>query len=232
MTSDIPYKLLLDTSFLEPWEIAARLDMLLAYPDVSRDRMTRLVNGVCADQIRVTIESFPELRDELLQKYPDYDPRTSRVESSNLPQLRDDTRLVGAAILSLIQQTATGKSPTLPPPMTQLSIDQLVRYLWPRLNGECEASYSERMHDYERRKLRRRFPVAHLSAALQYIARERAHNGEANTYDYQDLSFVRDWVARGNAIAEHIKATPALKLMASRLIQIDWIEPEQISAPV
>lgn len=206
--------------------------MMLAYPDVSQDRMTRLVNAACADQIRVTIANDPERRDELIQRYPDYDPRKARVGWSKLRQRRDDALLVGTAILPLIKEAATGQSPHVPLSMTQLSIDQIVRYLWPQVDGECEDSYFGRMHDYEKRKLRRRFPVAHLSAALQLIARERAHNGEANTYDYQDPSFVRDWVTRANAIAEHIKATPALKLMASRLIQIDWIEPVQISAPV
>lgn len=148
-----------------------------------------------------------------------------------IPRL-EDAYLVGEVILPLIQETATGQAPRLPTSMSQPSVDQLIRYLLPR--GECEPEepYLDRLHDFEKRKYRLRFPVAHLCAASQMIAQQRAERGATATYDYQDLSFARERVTKANVIAEHIKAAPALKLMASRLIQIDWIEPKQFSAPV
>lgn len=232
MTSAGPHKLVLDTSILESWEIAARLDMLLAYPDVKPERMKRLINAACADQIRVTIKSFPQRRAELIKKYPHYNPQTTRVGKKNVRKQREDALLVGAAILSLIKEAATGAAPLLPQSMTRLSLDQIVRYLWTAREEGLEINYTDRMHDYEKRKLRSRYPVAHLAAALQLLARKREHGGEKGSYDYQDLPFLRHWVAEANVIAEQISATPGLELMASQLIQIQWIEPEQISAPV
>ena len=230
MTSASPHKLVLDTSTLEPWEINVRLDMLLAYPTAKPDRVTRLISAICSDQIAATIEQFPERRDELFEKYPDYDPR-KRVEHSTLIPRLEDAFLVGAVILPLIQETATGQAPRLPASMSQPSVDQLIRYLWPRRGSEPEEPYRDRVHDFEKRKYRHRFPVAHLCAASQMIAQQRAEGGAKATYDYQDLSFARERVTKAKVIAEHIKATPALKLMSSRLIHIDWIEPKQISAP-
>lgn len=231
MTSISPHKLALDTSTSEPWEINVRLDVLLAYPTAKPGRVTRLIGAICAEQIAATIEQFPARRYELLERYPDYDPQ-NRVEFSTLIPRLEEASMVGAVILPLIQETATGRPPRLPRSISQLSVDQLIRYLWPRRGRESELTYDHRVHDFEKRKYRPRFPVAHLCAASQMIAQQRAQRGAAATYDYQDLSFARERVTKAKVIAEHIKATSELKLMASRLIQIDWIEPEQNSAPV
>jgi hypothetical protein len=231
LTSISPHKLVLDTSTSEPWEINVCLDVLLAYPTAKPDRVTRLISAICSEQIAATIEQFPDRRDELLEKYPDYDPRIRVGYSALIPRI-EDALLVGAVILPLIQETATGQAPRLPQSISQPSVDQLIRHLWPRRGRESELTYDHRVHDFEKRKYRPRFPVAHLCAASQMIAQQRAERGATATYNYQDLSFARERVTKAKVIAEHIKATPELKLMASRLIQIDWIEPEQISAPV
>lgn len=222
---------MLDTTHHEPWEIAARLDMLLAYPNVSATRMTRLVNAACADQIAATIKAFPEQRTELVAKFPNYDPAKNRTERKHITTAREEALRVGSAILPLIEESATGKSSPLPATMNRLSLDQIVPFLWPRKPDELESPYFDRMHDVEKRQLRLRFPVAHLAAALQWHAREKWAAGETLSYDYQDLDFLRNWVAKANEIAGYIKSTPGLKTMASRLLDLHWIEHGQVSAP-
>jgi len=64
--------LILDLSRFQPWEVSARLDVMLAYPGISDVRARKLIVSMCADQIRTTLEEFPELRDELLDRYPDF----------------------------------------------------------------------------------------------------------------------------------------------------------------
>ncbi|MCB2047665.1 MAG: hypothetical protein KDE32_05480 [Novosphingobium sp.] len=73
--------------------------------------------------------------------------------------------------------------------------------------------------------------MAHLCAALASLANERHKEGRDDKYDYQDLDFLRRWVTLALEAAGHIRNTPGLQNMASKLIQIRWIEPEQVSAP-
>lgn len=216
--------LALDMRCYEPFEIGARLDMLLTYPRASPARMERLVQAACADQIAATIDAFPELPAELLAKYPAYGPRRVRVERKNIIALREDAHIVGTAILPFMKNAAIGETPLLPAAMTRMSIDQIIRYLWPRKAGEAEDVYADRLHDVERRRFRSHFPVCHLAAALQWVARERAAVGDLMSYDYQDIAFHRRWVAKANEMAGYIRATPPLALAASKLIDLVWIE--------
>ena len=216
--------LVLDVNRLAAFEIAARLDMLLAYPNVSPARTTSLINAACADQIRDTIEAFPDQRAELVARYPNYAPKRNRAERTKITEARDEALRAGAAILPLVKQAATGTPPILPTNMTRMSLDQIVPYLWPPKPNETWDRNFERMHDVEKRQLRLRFPVAHLAAALQWYARVKWAAGEKLSYDYDDLDFLRSWVAKANEIAGYIKSTPGLENMASRLIKLHWIE--------
>lgn len=54
MAKSATRELELDTRVLEPWEIGARLHMLLIAPGASEKRMRDLVTSACADQIRIS----------------------------------------------------------------------------------------------------------------------------------------------------------------------------------
>lgn len=222
----------LDTSVLEPWEIAARLDMMLAYPDVTSERMERLVNAACAEQIAVTIEAFPERRAQLISQYPNYKPGKVRVGRDTIDLRRDDVLLVGMAVLCLLRDKKTGHQIPLPPSISRRSVDQIISYLWLDGGRQDDAQHHDKIHDVERRKLNKRFPVAHLAAALQWLAQEKAAAGNIGTYDYQDLDFLRKWVVKAGEVAGYIRDTPRLGRMASKLIDIRWIEAGQVFAPV
>lgn len=228
-----PAGLVLDTSKLEPWEIAALLDALLAYPQAKFERLRAVVTSRCAEQIRVTIEAEPGRRRELLELYPAYNPARSRTSTMLIAKSRKNAVRAGAVFLAMIQETATGSPPTLHGKPIKPTLDFLVSHFWSdeRQPGDSEDHYSSWVHSIEQREVRRRFPVAHICAALESLAQQRDVAGEANEYNYQDLDFLREWVALAQEIASHIRNTPGLENMASKLIQVRWIEPEQVSAP-
>lgn len=220
-------ELVLDLSLFQPWEIAARLDVMLAYPNISKARAEKLIGSMCADQIRTTLEEFPELRERLLARYPCYNPFTNRTERRQITKRREAALFAGEIILALITQEhfpeLVGKAP--------VSIDQRMKLHWPMKEGEEEAAYLERLHSLERRQIRARYPIAHFAAALQNLAQEKFSKGEVGSYNYQDLDFLRQWVRRAVALEEYIRNTHALAGAASKLIPVRWIEPEQLSDP-
>lgn len=224
-------ELALDTSKLESWEIAALLDALLAYPGAREERLRAIVTSRCAAQIRVTIEDNPSRRADLISRYPGYNPAKSRTSTKRIEEKRRNASRAGAVFLPFIQEVAAGSPPTLRGEIIVPTLDLLVPIYWPRRVGEDEEIYRVRMHDIEKREVRRRYPVAHLAAALQMLAQERHAAGGDDWYDYQDLPFLREWVSKACEIAGYMRATPKCEMMASRLIDLRWIEGEQVSAP-
>jgi hypothetical protein len=215
----------------EPWEIAAQLHIRLAYPLATPERRQKLINSVCADQLATLIKDEPQRKSQLLSKFAAYNPAKDRTLCKDIITNLEEAQLVGQIVLVLVKAAATGKSPILPHPLTQPSINQIKRVLWPKRSEEEESTYDERMHDVEKRKIRSRYPVAHLAAALSFLAKAMADKGEEMTFSYRDVSFLRRWVFQANEIAGYIRATPMLKNMASQLIELVWIEPEQVFAP-
>lgn len=212
--------LVLDTRQLEPFEIGARLDIAIAYPNVSSERTARLVRAACADQIKVTLVEEPSLRAKLLKQYPEYNPAKIRVGRKNARAHRDEALRAGSLLLPLIKRAALGQDPCVPPTMTRMKIDQIVPYLWPANPDEPDDIYFERLHSIKQRQVRSRYPFIHLAGALQMLARidSRDH------YDCQDLDFLRKWVAASQLFARYIRNTPGLENVASKLIDIEWIE--------
>lgn len=231
MTQENPQPLELDLTLRRPWEIAAELDVRLAYPLASPTRLKALIKRMCADQLRVTIEAEPERRAELIAAYTNYHPMETRVSTKTIAKGRDNALRAGAVFLGLIQETETGSRPLRKGESVAPSLDLLVRHYWKRRSGESEDSYETRLHDTEEREVRSRYPVAHLAAALQMFAQQAHIRGEPGLYDYQDVDFLRAWVVRANELAVHIKNTRGLSTMASRLIELRWIDPKHDSAP-
>lgn len=139
----------------------------------------------------------------------------------------------GAVFLAMIQKAATGSPPLRGGAPIKPTLDFLVAHYWSeeRRPGDSEDRYSSWIHSIEQREVRRRFPVAHLCAALASLAGRRAREGGPEEYDYQDLDFMREWVALALEAEVYIRKTPGLENMAAKLIEIRWIEPAQVSAP-
>ncbi|KUO56876.1 MAG: hypothetical protein APF78_05800 [Sphingomonadales bacterium BRH_c3] len=231
MKADNQRELVLDTTRLEPWEIAAHLHIRLAYPDATAARTQRLINSVCADQIAMMIEKHPGNRTELLARFPTYNPRKVRTGRESIITNLEEAQRMGAAVLALVKETATGEPPVINGQPRQLSLDFIVQYLWPNSASAGENKYLAWVHDVEKRQIRTRYPMAHLAAALEWLAREKSAAGDLMEFVYEDLDFLRRWVSKACEIADYIRATPQLKGMAEKLINLTWIEAEQVSAP-
>lgn len=224
-------ELVLDTTRFEPWEIAAHLHIRLAYPDVRAPRRQRLINSVCADQIAMMIEKHPGSRTELLARFPTYNPRKVRTERKHIVAGLEEAQRMGAAVLALVKETVTGELPVINGQPRPLSLDFIVQYFWPNDASAGENKYLAWAHDVEKRQVRSRYPMAHLAAALEWLAREKSAAGDSMEFVYEDLDFLRRWVSKACEIAGYIRAAPQCELMASQLIDLRWIEPGQVSAP-
>lgn len=213
-----------DARVLAPFEIAARIDALLAEPFVSPKRHAALVRRLCNDQIAVELETHPGRRAELQASYPQFDPARDRTQTHAVHGKREDAFRVGALVLALVAETAIGRPARLPPGCRSVSLDHMIRALWPREHDEDEDTYFTRVHNIERLKVRTRYPVAHLAAAMQWAARELHAGAGTPVWDYQDLGFLKNLIAQACHFAMLIGATAGLENMACQLIELRWIE--------
>lgn len=216
--------LILDIRVMEAFEIAATLDAHLAFPQAREKTLQRKIRMFCADQISATIDTQPWRKTELIGRYPTYNPALFRDRPKNIQNRRDNALKFGKIVLTLLCEEATGRPSRLPQSCPRSSFDQIVRFLYP---GE----HPTQLHDIEKREIRSRFPVAHLCAGLQWLAHERAAASGYGAYEYQDIDFLRRWVAKASEIAELIRETSELTNIANALIDIQWIEPVQVFAP-
>ncbi|MCB2047664.1 MAG: hypothetical protein KDE32_05475 [Novosphingobium sp.] len=123
---ETPVKLVLDTSKLEPWEIAALLDTLLAYPHAKLKRLQDVVTSRCAAQIRETIAYDPDRRKELLERYPAYNPARSRTSTGRMHEDHKNAQRAGAVFLAMIKDTAKGAPPKFYGMPAKATLDFLV----------------------------------------------------------------------------------------------------------
>jgi hypothetical protein len=226
-----PSPLRLDISRLESFEIAAELDMLMAYPDASPKRRAALRRARCAEQIRVTIEAHPDLRDGLFERYPDYIPNNNRTSYLHFDKRHQEAQAFGVTILPFIKLPATGLEPIFQGKPYRPTMNLHERFLYPIADMAKTRDAYDGLHEIKARKHRPRYPIAHLCAAYQLIARIKEDQKLSPQYDGQDLNFWRDLISVACWIAEILRATPELTHIAVKLIDIQWIEPPQVSAP-
>ena len=212
-----------DVTSSAPFEIGARLDALLCYPTWSADRRRKVSDAICADLLAYTVEVEPHRKRELWARYPQYRKSRARSALSSLPSRRDKALRFGLAFLPLLKKAATGEVPILNGNQRELSQAEIGRFLWPEWNGGADFDYDQWLHD-RMKEWRSYHTIAHLAAAYQYIARERAGPNEAAAIDYQDLDLHRDVVRRANEFAAHFRAAPRLKRIAAQLIGLRWRE--------
>lgn len=198
-----------DLASSAPFEIGARLDALLCYPTWSAGRRQRVSDAICAEIIAYTIELEPHRKRELWAAYPQYRKSRTRSAFSSLPYRREKALTFGLAFLPLLKKAATGEMPILHGQQRELSRAEIARFLWPSREDGLEINYEDRLHD-RIKEMRGFYRIAHLAAAYQYIARERAGSNEAAPIDYQDLDLHRDVVRLANEFAAHFRATRPL----------------------
>ena len=223
---------LLDATVLRPFEIGARLDALLCYPTWSRVRQQRLADAICAKLIAHSIAADPSRKADLWRKFPEYRIGRARASLETLPERRDDALIAGLGFLPLLKNAAIGKLPILRGREGELSVAEVARFLWPAREHGSEINYESRLSDRRKHGLRSFYLIAHLAAAYQYIARERAGDADWASFDYQDLDFHRDVVRRANEYAGYFAAMPRWGNISGALIPIQWQEePAQLSSP-
>ena len=216
----------LNAIVLPPWAIAAQLDTVMAYPRVSARRLVALVTARCTDQIRETIKADPGQRRSLVEQFPAFNPARVRTSALGIDKVRKNALRASAVFLAMIQEPASGSPPIFQGKAVVPTQDFLVAHYWSdeRQPGDTEVRYSDWIHSIEEREVRRRFPVAHICAALASLAQRRAVEGKHNQFDYQDLEILREWVMLAQVIADHICRAPNCRKIADQLIDVRWIE--------
>lgn len=214
---------LLDAAALKPFEIGARLDALLCYPRWSAERQQRVADAICARLVAHSIEVDPSRKANLWGAFPKYTMSRSRASLKTLDERRNDALRAGLAFLPLLKKAAIGKLPILRGRERELSLAEIARFLWPDEKSQ-EKDYEDFLHDRAKHGLRRFYPIAHLAAANQYIARERSGEADRAPFEYQDLDFHREVVRRANEYAGYFTAMPRWGNIADALIPIQWRE--------
>lgn len=214
----------LDVAVLRPFEIGARLDALLCYPTWPFERQMRIAAAICASVIAHSIAVDPSRKADLLDAFPEYATGHSRTSLETLLKRRDDALNAGFAFLPLLKNAAIGELPILRNRRQELSIDEIARFVWPGEVRGPKFDYGDHLHDRKRHGMRRYYPVAHLAAAYQYVARKRWANELAAAFDYQDLDFHREVVRRANEYAGYFAAMPKWANIANFLVPILWRE--------
>jgi hypothetical protein len=221
----------LNLATMQPFEIGARLNALLAYPGEGEAGLrTRVANAICADQIAVTIEDDRNTADDLRRRYPDYHKRDNRVALDRFYKRRDDAILTAYIAITYLKEVMEGTELRLPEGVCRRSVPQMARHVMPREPNEREDSYENRIDEFVERTWPMFQPVAHLSTAYLKAIRELGHRDGLKT-DYQELALHRYVVHLAAEHARHFRANP-LTRWAHKLIEIEWIEEgAQFSAP-
>lgn len=215
-------RIVLDTRFLHPFEIGAKLEALLCYSTWSAERRDKIGDAICTRLFAFTIAQDPSLKGELSRKYPHY-AKHNRTKLDSLDGRRDKALRIGAAFLPYLKESATGELPELYGQRRKLTLAEIVRYLWPVRHGGPDFVYEDWLKDREK-DVRLYRPIAHLAAAYQWIARERSGDRPSAAFDYQDLDLHLEAVRRANEFGAYFRSTPALKNIADQLIEIEWRE--------
>ena len=217
-----PNTMLLDVARMAPFEIGAHLEALVCHPEKNPDARRRLADAIGADLVSQMIDCEPDRARELRSRYPRYKKSLSRASLGTQGKRWDAALTAGVFFLAQIKKAATGEHPILEGVAKPFSGRKLTEVmLVPDEGGELE-QFESRLHDALRNDVRRFYPVAHLAAAYQYIARVACGANVAGTFDPEDLDFHRMVVQLSARFAQFIRETPALDGAASKLIDIEW----------
>ena len=183
-----------------------------------------IADAICATIVAYSIAEEPSRKADLWRRFPKYKKSVSRASLATLQDRRDDALTAGLAFLPLLKKAAIGELPIFRGRKGELSRAEIARFMWPSREQGAEINYDSRLNDRQRHGLRRYYPVAHLAAAFQYIARERSGTEPAAPFDYQDIGLYREVVRLANEYAGYFAAIPRLGNIADALIHIEWRE--------
>lgn len=215
-------RVVLDMHLLHPFEIGARLETLLCYSTWSAERREKIADAICVRLFAFTIAQDPTLKWELSRKYPRY-TKQNRTKLDSLDGRREKALRIGAAFLPMLKEPATGELPELYGEKRKLTLEEIVRFIWPERQGGPNFVYEEWLKDRQK-DVRAHRPIAHLAAAYQWIARERSGEARSGTFDYQDIDLHREAVRRANEFARYFRASPTLRSIADQLAELEWRE--------
>lgn len=219
-----PRTLVLNATRQEPFEIGAQLDALLAFPSEREDdRRRRVADAICASQIAVTIETFPDRARELRHQYARYLQRINRTSLGRLHFRRDRSMLTAHIAITLLKEAMENKPLKLPEGVARRSVPEMARHVVPRKEGEDPSRYEDRLEEFVRRAWRDCQPVAHLSTAYLRMVREFGHR-EGLVTDYQDVDLHREVVRYAARHAAHLRANRGAPWARTRLVDIEWVE--------
>lgn len=130
-----------DTSRDAPFEIGARLDAALCYPNFDPDRQMKFANAICARQFEQWMALEPHRKDELQPVLREYRKFAERASLSKLEERRKKALVAGQSFLPLLKKAMTGQLPILTGKYINLSRNKIAAYLWPPLDGGHEINY-------------------------------------------------------------------------------------------
>ncbi len=215
--------IVMDASTLAPFEIAARLEVLISYPGIDGGRATEIVQALCAEQVEALIEQDPARRRELIDRYPAYRRRLARASTANIPRYRENALRAGYTVLPHIYAEA-GHIATFAGVPGVPSEAELIRRACAQFPGEQADLDTLKIRDFRKRQIRRRAPVIHLAAAYANAALGMYTRKEPLTFEYQDLDFHRSIVATATKYAEFVEKAPGLKWAHGQLFELRWTE--------
>jgi len=222
--NDQSCEIVLDLSCHEPWEIGAQLDAILCYPNFSRERQCKIANAICAKLVDGWITLHRDRKKELLPLRKIYTEAAKRVSINTLEKRRKKALFAGHIFLPLIKKEATGHLPVLRGEIRDLPLVEIARFLSPPEEGGYEENYVTRLRNYQENNVWPWYPIAHLAAAYQALARLRAKEKDSASFDYQDIDFHKKVVMLCNIFAEYFRASRYTKKIAKNLIRITLLE--------
>lgn len=221
-------KVIIDRNNLEDFEIGARLDALLAFPQERETRRrSNIETALCAEIIQLSISDEPLREKEYRKRYSRYAKRRNRTSLKALDERRHIYKFAGVAVLPYLKEPMLG----LPfiPPVKDMGLSQrnIAKYICQMKDGEPDLDYIARIEDFEKRTIRKWRPIWHLVAAHQYIARQR----DGGPFPIDDVDTWRLIVGIAKKFAPALVQHPQLKVTADDLLDIEWIERCTDSCP-
>ncbi len=131
--------------------------------------------------------------------------------------------VAGQSFLPLLKEAACAGLPLLHGKFGMLSRREIASYLWPALEDGYEENYESRLRDRKENDIWPWYPVAHLAAACQALARLEAGADDGFAFDYQDLDFHLRVAMLAAEFARLFRQVPELSDIAAKLIDIEIV---------
>ena len=205
----------------EPFEIGAFLSAAMAFPLEAEDEMRmKAADALCAQNVRVTYEAYPETASELKATYPRYAEIDIKEERRRLRTLKKrlDNRMIASRMsLGFFEEGLTKRPARLPPCMRRHSLNELTNLVLDQ-SGESDPE------NVEKRTWRRSLPVISLATAYQVVMRYSDAGGIPFSSDLQDLGTHRRVVKVAEIHEQVVLSDRRFGIAPDKLIRFRWVE--------